>query len=223
LNRTHAVTASKRAEPSRLRKGLLLFIVIGLSRGVLAQEKGPLIQNRLVKEELQLARTPSLYFIIYLKSKMIALKSRGMTLREWKIDGLHRWGDPPPPEAMTLQKKSTLFPPKRTKIKPAASEEEAAAFEPDALELKDMPSRFTLFLNDGMQIYVRARARGFLPHLGSVGHFFAWYVWAPMTSLFFEIRNKPHAALDITLAEKEDVRALYWAFHDGLKGLIYPL
>ncbi len=217
------MTVLKRAEISRLWKGLLLFIVIGLSGGGLAQEKDPLIQNRLAKEELQLARTPSLYFIIYLKSKTIALKSRGMPLREWKIDSLHRWGDPPPPEAMTLQKKSTLFPPKRTKIKPAASEEEAAAFEPDALELKDMPSRFTVFLSDGMQIYVRARARGFLPRLGSIGHFFAWYVWAPMTNLYSAIRKKPQAALDIVLAENEDSRALYWAFHDGLKGLIYPL
>jgi hypothetical protein len=217
------MTASKRAGQTILPKGLLLFLVIGLSRGVLAQEKAPLIQNRLAKEELQLARTPSLYFIIYLKSKLIALKSRGMTLQEWKIDSLHRWGDPPPPEAMTLQKKSTLFPPKRIKIKPAADEEEAATFEPDALELKDMPSRFTLFLSDGMRIYVRARARGFLPHLGSIGHFFTWYVWAPVTNLFFELRNKPHASLEILLADKEDAQALYWAFPDGLKGLIYPL
>ncbi|MFZ2054858.1 MAG: hypothetical protein WAU81_11765 [Candidatus Aminicenantales bacterium] len=217
------MTALRSTRPRGLRKALLLFIVIGLSQSILAQEKGPLIQNRLAKEELQLARTPSLYFIIYLNSKMIALKSRGMTLREWKIDGLHAWGYPPPPEALTLQKKSTLFPPKRAKIKPAANEEEAAAFEPDALELKDMPSRFTLFLSGGMRVYVRARVRGFFPRLGSLGHFFAWYVGAPLTNLFFEMRKKPFAALDIMLAGEEDARALYWTFPDGLKGLIYPL
>jgi len=217
------MTAWRRAGHRGLRKALPLFIVIGLSQGILAQEKAPLIQNRLAKEELQLARTPSLYFIVYLKSKVIALKSRGMTLREWGIESLHAWGDPPPPDALTLQKKSTLFPPKRTKIKPAVSEEEAAAFEPDALELKDMPSRFTLFLSGGMRIYIRAKARGFFPRLGSLGHFFAWYVWAPMTNLSFEMRKKPFAALDIMLANKEDARTLYWAFPDGLKGLIYPL
>lgn len=201
---------------------LLLWVVIGLSQGIHAEENEGRIRNRLAREELQLARTPALYFVIALESGTIALKSRGMTLREWKIVGLQTWGDPPRPVALTLQKKSALFPPKRTKIKPAANEEEAAAFEPDALELKDMPSRFSLFLSDGMRIYVRGRTSGFFPRLGAIGHFFSWYVWAPMSNLFFEARKKPFAALDIKLAGKEDAQALYWAFPDGIKGLVYP-
>jgi hypothetical protein len=213
----------RRTKRPRLRNMLLLCIIIGLSQGAHAQENGGLIRNRLAKEELQLARTRSLYFIISLKSETIALKSRGMILREWRIDGLHAWGDPPRPLALTLQKKSVLFPPKRTKIKPAANEKEAAAFEPDALELKDMPSRFSLFLSGGMRIYVRARASGFLPRLATLGHFFAWYVWAPLSNLSSELRKRPFAAFEIILADKEDAQALYWALPDGIKGLIYPL
>ena len=209
------------------RSGLLVLILFwaigGLAAGIHAGESGELIRNRLAKEELKLAGSPSLYFIIALKSGTISLKSRGMTLREWKISGLHAWGDPPRPTALTIRKKSALFPPKRTKIKPAANEEEAAAYEPDALELKDMPSRFSLFLSDGMRIYVRAGVNGSVPRLGTIGHFFAWHVWAPMSNLFSELRNKPFSALDIRLADKEDVQALYWAFPDGIKGLVYPL
>jgi hypothetical protein len=209
------------------RSGLLVLILFcaisGLTPGIHAGESGELIRNRLAKEELKLAGTPSLYFIIALQSETISLKSRGVTLREWKISGLRAWGDPPRPTALTILKKSALFPPKRTKIKPAANEAEAAAYEPDALELKDMPSRFSLFLSDGMRIYVRAGVDGFVPRLGTVGHFFAWYVWAPMSNLFSDLRNKPYSALDIKLADKKDVQALYWAFPDGIKGLVYPL
>lgn len=217
------MAALKKNSQRRLLKALALAIIISSSPGILAQEKTLLIQNRLAKEELQLARTPSLYFVAYLKSGVIVLKSRGMILREWKIDKQAAWGDPPPPGPLTLQKKSTLFPPKRTKIKPAASEEEAAAFEPDALELRDMPSRFTLFMSGGVQIQVRAKAEGIFPRLGNLGHFLSWYIRAPLTNLSCELRKKPFWALEIKLTNKLDAQALYWAFPDGLKGLLYPL
>lgn len=217
------MTGSRRGR--RLGAGWVLTLVFAVSlfQGVQAQEVGPLIQNRLAKEELQLARSPSLYFIIYLSTGVVTLKSRGMVLREWKIDKDNSWGNPPPLEAVMLQKKSTLFPPKRTRIRPARSEDEAAAFEPDALELKDMPTRFTLYLSGGMRIYVRARAAGFFPRLGNIGHFFAWHVWAPLTNLSSELRNKPFGALRVILLRKEDAQSLYWAMPDGIKGLIYPL
>lgn len=217
------MTESRRAGQRRLGRALICIIACGLFHGGLAQEKNLLIQNRLAKEELQLAGSPSLYFVIYLETGMIILKSRGLTLQEWKIEKHNSWGDAPPLESVTLQKKSTLFPPRRTRIKPPDNEEEAAAFELDALELKDMPARFTLYLGEGMRIYVRAKADGFFPRLGNIGHFFAWYVWAPMTNLSSELRQKPFAALQIVLSHKEDAQSLYWALPDGIKGLIYPL
>lgn len=202
---------------------LSLIVFSGLAHGLYAQAEAPFVENRLVREELKLARTPSLYFVIYLKTGKIFLKSRGMILREWEVLSYHVWGGPLSAEAVTLRKKSTLFPPKRTKIKPAESEEEAAVFEPDALELRDMPSRFSLFLTNGTRVYVRPKAKGFFPRLGNIGHLFAWYVWAPLTNLTFELRKRPFAAFEIVLPQKEDVQALYWAFPDGIKGLIYPL
>lgn len=128
-----------------------------------------------------------------------------------------------PLSALTLVKKSTLFPPKRAKIKPAAKEEEAATFELEALELKDMPSRFTLFLSGGIGLSIRPMARGLFPSLGNFGHVLAWNLWVPLRNLSFRVRKKPFAAIDIKLEKKEDGQAVYWALPDGVKGLVFPL
>jgi hypothetical protein len=204
-------------------RALLVFCLLYSSFPAWAGDQTASLQNRLAKEELLLAKSPALYFIVYLKSKAIALKSRGMILQEWKVQSLHAWGDAPPLGALTLAKKSTLFPPKRTKIKPAANEEDAATFELDALELKDMPARFTLFLSGGIRILVRPKARGFFPRLGNFGHLIAWNLWVPLKNLSFRLRKKPFAAIDIKLEKKADGQALYWALPDGVKGLVFPL
>jgi len=202
---------------------LAVFIALFLTSFARGGAPPEFLENRLAKEELTLAKTPSLYFIVLLKSKVIALRSRGMTLQEWKIQGLHAWGDAAPLGALTLAKKSTLFPPKRAKIKPAASEEEAATFELDALELKDMPSRFTLFLSGEIRIEVRTKTSGFFSRLGNFGHIVAWNLWVPLKNLAFQLRKKPFGAIDIRLEKKDDGEALYWALHDGIKGLVFPL
>jgi hypothetical protein len=201
---------------------LAVFVVLLSSLPAGGGDQTASLENWLAKEELLLAKTPSLYFIVFLKSKVIALKSRGLTLQEWKVRSIHAWGNPPPLSALTLEKKSTLFPPKRTKIKPAANEEEAATFELDALELKDMPSRFTLFLSGGMRVYVRPGAKVFFPRLGNFGHLIAWNVWVPLKNLFLQIRKKPFGAIDVELEKKGDAQSVYWAFPDGIKGLFFP-
>jgi hypothetical protein len=146
-----------------------------------------------------------------------------MTLQEWKFRSIDAWGAEPPLGALSLEKKSALFPPKRAQIKPAATEEEAASFELDALELKDMPSRFTLFLSEGIRVYIRPTARGFFPRLGNLGHILRWNLWVPLKNLSFRLRRKPFAAIDIKLDQKEDGQSLYWAFPDKVMGLVFPL
>jgi hypothetical protein len=202
---------------------LAVFVVLSSALAARAEDQRIFLENQLAKEELLLAKTPTLYFIFYLKSKTVVLKSRGLNLQEWKIRSVHAWGDAPPLGGLTLEKKSTLFPPKRTKIQPAAAEEDPAKFELDALELKDMPSRFTLFLSGGLRVQIRPRARGFFPQLGNFGHFIAWNVWVPLKNLSLKIRKRPFAAIDIKLEKKEDGQAIFWAFPDGIKGLVFPL
>jgi hypothetical protein len=215
--------ALRKTKRARQLKILAVFCLLLASLPAFGGNQKSYLENNLAKEELTLAKTPSLYFIVYVKSKMIALKSRGMILQEWPIQSIHAWGDRSPLSALMLEKKSTLFPPKRTKIMPAAKEEDAATFELDALELKDMPSRFTLFLGGGIRVNFRSQARGFFPRLGTLGHFLAWNLWVPLKNLSYQLRRKPFSALDISLGKKEDSRAVYWAFPDGIKGLIFPL
>jgi hypothetical protein len=121
-----------------------------------------------------------------------------------------------------LEKKTTLNPPQRTKIKPAATEEEAAAFELEALELKDMPSRFTLFLTGNIRISIRTKPSGLLPRLRDLGHIVAWNLGVPLNNLAFRLKNRPFGAIDIKLEKKEDGQSLYWALPDGIKGLVFP-
>jgi len=175
-------------------------------------------RNQALKHELELARSPALYCIFDLDGRRIQLKSRGMVLENWKVERVHRWGDALPLGAAVLEKKSTLFPPKRTKIKPGA-EEEGDTFELDALELKDMPSSFVFYLNGGIRVYVRPKPAKFISRLGGIGRLMAWYIWVPLKNLGHELRRKPFAAVDIALPGKGDAQALYWALADGTKAL----
>ena len=204
-------------------RAVAVFAALTLSAVVSGKAQNDLLENRLAKEELALAKAPSLYFIIYLKSKTIALKSRGMTLEEWKVTSIHSWGQGAPLAALALNKKSTLYPPQRAKIKPAATEEETGTFELEALELKDMPSRFTLFLTGDIRISIRTKPSGFWPRLGDVGHVVAWNLWVPIKNLAFRQKKKPFGAIDLKLEKKEDGQSLYWALPDGIKGLVFPL
>jgi len=204
------------------RKMLLgMAVMAGLALAAFAysgQETSPGRENRILKQELELARSPALYFILDFRAEKIELKSRGMTLREWKIEKIRRWGKLPSPGAVTLDRKSTLFPPKRAKIKPGAEEE--GSFELDALELKDMPSSFAFFLEGGIRIYVRPSPRGFFAKIAGAGGFLVWNLWIPLKNLVFEIRKKPFGAFDFVLRDREEAQSLYWAFPQGIKGII---
>ena len=207
------------------RSDLLLSALLLIFGGVLAGagEENPEAwrRNQSLKQELELARSPALYCIFDLAGRKIQLKSRGMVLEDWKIERIYRWGDALPLGAVVLEKKSTLFPPKRSKIKPGA-DEERDTFELDALELKDMPSSFVLYLNEGIRVYVRPKPVKFVSRIGGIGRFLAWNLWVPLKNLGNELRRKPFAAIDVALPGKEDAQTLYWALADGTKGLILP-
>ncbi len=202
-------------------KFLLLLTMLSFSLPAFGEKAvSPGFKSQLLKEELALARTSSSYFTIDLQTRVVQLKARGLTLREWKIDGLRWWGDSVPLQAITLEKKSALFAPKRKKIKPGANQE-GGTFELDVLELKDMPSSFSLYMERGLYVYIRPRPDNFLSRAWEIGRFLRWYTWVPLKNLWFEVRKKPLTALDIRVANKEEAKALYWALGEGFRGLIY--
>ncbi len=203
-------------------KLLLVLTVIGYSFSVAGEKSlSPGLKNQLLIEELALARAPSSYFVVDLQTRIVQLKASGLTLREWKVDRLRRWGDAVPLRAVGIEKKSALFAPKRKKIKPGANQERET-HELEVLELKDMPSSFSLCLDRGLSIYIRHRPDTFLSRAWEIGGFLRWYTWIPLKNLWFEVKKKPLTALDIRVLNKEEAKSLYWALLEGHKGLIYP-
>jgi hypothetical protein len=199
------------------------------------------VQDRFLREDLALAKTSSLYLVILANSRSISLCAGGLTLREWKLAGLHSWGTAQPLEPLAIAKKSTLSPPKRTEIIPQTEEqaEQALAkaekavkkkeeqktqsFELDALELKDMPSSYAFIMNDGTRVYFRPRAQKFLPRIAAFGHSISWYSWAPLKNLWFRLKKQPFSAIDLKLEAAADCQAIYWSLAEGAKVLIFPL
>lgn len=191
-----------------------------------AQERINPVQLRLEIEllrlEVSLASSPQLYFLLNLPAKKLQLKARGMVLKEWEITKVRRWGGHPPLQALTLGKKSALFAPKRKAIVPGEAQGTGSG-ELETLELKDMPTIFTLNLVEGIKIYVRPASRGFLSRLANVGLNFRWYGWLPVANLWRQIRKKPLTILEITVGNPNEAKSIYWALMDGMRGLVFSL
>jgi hypothetical protein len=214
-----------------------------LAASALAQKPAsPALRDRFLREDLALAKTSSLYLVIFLESRTMSLRAGGLTLRDIKITGLRSWGVAQPLEPLAIAKKSTLFPPKRTEIIPQTEEQaeqaqaeaeksvenkkegqKAQSFELEALELKDMPSSFAMFMSDGTRVYFRPKAQKFLPRLASFGHTLSWYLWVPLKELWFRLKKKPFPAIDLKLEAAEDCQSIYWSLAEGAKVLIFPL
>jgi hypothetical protein len=199
-----------------------LFIAIFLNINALCDEKTRIMEeNQYLEAELGLAKAPSLYFIFDFKEKSVYLKAKGTIFREWEIRRIRFWGNPLPVKSFSLIKKSALFPPKRKSIKPGKSEEKDN-FELEVLELKDMPSSYTLSIEGDIVVYVRPKTKSFVSLLRNIGHSLRWYTFPPLKTLWFSLKKKrSYTAIDILLADEKDAKALYWAFLDGLKGIIY--
>ncbi len=205
-----------------------LFFLTILS-AVLASTIGPVMagqdaagihrENKLLQEELALAKAPNFYFLFNLSEKSIALKSKGIVLRSWTAGKIRYWGKPVELRVLTLGKKTALAPPKRNVIKPGEPEEapptpvKPGEFELEALEVKDMPLSYTLELEDGTRIDVAPKKKG-IPGLIQE---FRWSVGLPLASL----RKKAATTIGISFDDPKEGQALYWALTEGLKGLVW--
>lgn len=225
----------------------IILTCLGLFLAVPApaqKEPAPVLQDRFLREDLALAKASSLYFVIQLRSRTMSLRAGGVTLREWPVAGIRSWGAPHPLEPLIIEKKSTLNPPKRTEIIPMTEEEEEAkakaeaqeqaaktkkeeekpkAPEPDALELKDMPSSFMFVMSDNTRIYFRPKARGFAPRIAAFGHSLKWYLWVPLKNLRLRLKKEPFSAIEIRLESPEDCQSIFWSLAEGSKTLVFPL
>lgn len=200
---------------------ILLFISLLAGSASAGDDKDKYIrENRLLEEELALARKPDIYFVFNLKEKKACIKARGIPLRELQINDFRFWGSPVSGNVYRLKKKSTFIKPGREVIKPGESKEKDN-FEIDALELADMPSRYTLVLEGGVNIFIRPQTEGILSGIGNFFHTSMRFLIRPLSMLWYALRGKPYTAIDIIL-DRNDARAVYWSLSEGSGAIIYP-
>jgi len=199
---------------------ILLFIALIVGPASAGDDKERYIrENRLLEEELALARKPDIYFVFNLKEKMASIKARGIPLRELQINDFHCWGSPVSGNVYRLIKKSTFFKPGREMIKPGESKEKDN-FKIEALELADMPSRYTLVLDGGVRILIRPLTAGIVSGISNLFYTSMRFLIRPIAMLWHALRGTPYTAIDIVL-DKNDARAVYWSLSEGSGAIIY--
>ena len=175
-------------------------------------------ENKFLNEELKLAKGKGIYFVFNLKDRVISIKARGVTLRELRVEKVRFWGDYFEIKPRTLRKKSALFKPEREEIKPHKLED-TKRFEPDALELEDMPSNYGLLIDDHISVSVRTKARGVFSWAMNFLSGIKWYMWRPLQTLWNFVKRETFSAIYLEL-DKEQARMLYWYFTEGSVNLM---
>jgi hypothetical protein len=178
-------------------------------------------QKLLLETELELCKSSRLHFLFDLREKKILLEARGMVLREWQLETVRFWGDPVPLQAIPLVKKSTLFPPGRENIKPGQTQT-STNLEIDALEVDDMPSSYTLYLEGRIRVYIKAKAGDFFSGLASVGHALRWFTAPPLLTVWYSLSKRSFTAIFIVLKDRWEAKALYWTLTEGSTCILLP-
>jgi len=197
----------------------LLFLLLTSSEAVSGESDSLKHENQLLETELRVAQTPQIYAIFDLKSKKIYLKARGLLLRELSIEVFRVWGNLRAVKAATLIRKSALFPPKRVLVNPRAGDDEAQP-SVETLELKDMPTNYTLVLEGNISISVRPKPIHLLSSLWSIRYPVQWYLARPALTVWHALWRKPFTSIEIVLPES-DARSLYWSFLEGMKAIVF--
>lgn len=192
---------------------LFLFFLININ-SLRSETIQSLRENQFLQTELSLAKKPKVYCIFNLNEEKIYLKIKGVSLKEWEIKKVRYWGDPLQGGVKTLFKKITLFPPKRANIKPA-EKRDVEDFKLEALELSQIPSSYTLLLDDGIRLSVRQKKKGLSSVLLNIELAFKWYIFLPLESVWHTVNKKSFTHLSIMLNSKKEAQALYWALNEG--------
>jgi len=182
-----------------VKKLILIILIIAIHSSAFA---GLLEENRFLEAELSLAKKPNIYFVFNLENKMVEIKVRGTTLREFPIKGVRLWGSPPVVSYSKLIKKTALLKPKRKEIKPKKENDsdEEDTFQIEALELKDMPSRYKLLFGNGMRLLVSPKPEGFFGWIAHALRAILWYVVRPIESAWGVLLKRPFYAIRIEVS-----------------------
>jgi len=213
-----------------------IFFVLFISAEARSESlKSPEEERLFLQSELSLAQKPNIYFILHLKEKKIYFKARGVVLRDLEIKKMRFWGRHEKVKLYALTGKAASAEPQREAVEienakkdekappptpPTGSPATPGSIDIKALELEDMPSSFSLILDDGLVISVKPDSQGAVSGLYSIAHSLNWYISQPLLTVWYAIKNRPYGALNLVLNEK-DAKALYWSIYEGNGVLIY--
>jgi len=209
--------------PNILRLPIVGFVLLAIPGFGQDASVGPQDVRRL-ETELSLARSPAFFFILNIEARTLELKARGIVLRSWTLGDISQSGFRAAEGVHSIAKKTAPFVPTRSKINPEKADEEPPAkpeetkkatstdaYDLQALEVQDMPERFSLSLDSGLTIQFRPQNRGVSSILGRAGR----AIYLPLKTLFLTLKKKRFSTLELQFAEKNEVQGLYWIISEG--------
>ncbi len=215
--------------------------LIGLGAWAGAADKAALaMKQAALTAEYGLAKESKFYFVFDVRGRKVELRVRGMVLETWPIEAMRFWGQPDFSGTVEMVKKTTLKTPERIIIKPGETEapvvkpapapaakpgaagaaSTSADYDLEALEIRDMPKRFSLDLDNGLHITVRAKTGSSLGFAARMNEAWHWYVRLPLMNLFGAPKDKPLSELELVIADEKAAQSIYWHLFDGIKGII---
>lgn len=189
-------------------------------------------ENRLLEAEATLASTGTTYVILELRTEpnsvpvRINLKNRGLLLREFDAERIrYRRTKPLVTEPIPLIKKTAFFPMRRKEIRPHKPEEGPEADgEMDFLELKDMPSNYTLIFGRRLFISVKSQPKGFIPRFAYLIRSIFIHIRNSLAVVWNRLWNNEFAIIEVRM-RGEEAQSLYWSLEQGMNVVVrtgYP-
>jgi hypothetical protein len=184
-------------------------------------------ENSLLEAELKLASKGTSYIILDLRTDSdsvpvrIRLKNRGIVLREFDADKIkHRRMKGLVIEPIPLVRKMAFFPPKRKEIKPYKPEDGTDLMSDlDFLELKDIPSNYTLSFGRGLLVSITGQTKGLIFRFIHLARSILIHIRYSLTIVWNHLWKNEFAIIEIVMG-KEDAQALYWSLEEGMSIVI---
>jgi len=180
-------------------------------------------ENSLLEAELRLASKGASYIILDMRTESdsvplrINLKNRGRVLREFDVERIKfRRTKGLVIEPIPLIKKMAFFPPKRKEIRPHKPEDGADIIsELEFLELKDIPSDYTLSFGKGLLISVTGQRKSLIARFIHLLKSTLIHIHYSLMIAWNYFWNKEFAIVEIIMG-KEDAQALYWSLEEDM-------
>jgi hypothetical protein len=180
-------------------------------------------ENSLLEAELRLASKGTSYIVLDLRTESdsvpvrINLKNRGIVLREFDLDRIrYRRTKGLVIEPIPLIKKMAFFHPKRKEIRPHKPEDWADTIsQVDFLELKDMPSNYTLSFGKGLFISITGQPKGLISRFIYLISSILIHIRYSLTIVWNHLWKNEFAVIEIMMG-KEEAQSLYWSLQEGM-------